>query len=82
MGATKDADPVHTLHLARAFGSGADTRIAGLPRGLCPYLGQLKVYWTWGWDHANTNWGADSRRPVRPLPKINREQGCTRNGTN
>lgn len=54
---------------ARAFGQGADARLAGhLPR--CPYRDHTPEAYAWqrGWEHCNREWAVDARWPHRVLP--------------
>ena len=58
---------------ARAFNTGCDARLLGVPIWANPYVGvgRLGNYWSMGWMDVHKHWGRDAgRRLVRPLPPI------------
>lgn len=69
-----------TKHMQRAFGLGADARLAGQPRSACPYRGQrgrrgaaaeeLALHWWQGWDSVDREFGVEAKWPVKALPAV------------
>lgn len=57
-------------NLQEAFNHGSDARIIGLPRDQNPLEDVQARYWDMGWDHADGNWGVDSKKPCKKLPEI------------
>lgn len=67
----------------KAFGDGADARLAGKPLSANPYTANvgrvdasLEAAWVRGWEDVAQFWGRNEhRRPVRELPPVSVREG-------
>ncbi len=67
---------IHSADYDRAFGDGADARLAGWSESINPYPTvprNLRDAWWEGWREVDANYGRWARWPVMRLPAVTAE---------